>query len=231
MTIHRDLDTLATRGVLRKTRGEVTAISSSLYEAGTEYRSRLMPSEKQAVANQALTMIEPGQAIILDDSTTGVFLARRLREKCPLTVITNFRPVMDAVRDVPDLTLISLGGQYVSWCNGYMGSVTLRALDQLRADLFFMSAPALDEEMTFHQHHEAVLVKEASYRSAKRSVLFADHSKFSERALLAMIPTADFDTVILDENTPEEIVSRMTQAHVNVVLAPVNQPAAADLGA
>lgn len=221
MTVHRDIDLLARKGILRKTRGVVSAISSSLYEASTAYRSRLMHVEKRSIAARALELIEPGQSIILDDSTTGMYLANELSGKCPLTVITNFVPVMDELRHVPDLTLLSLGGQYFSWCSAFMGSVTIRALQNLRADVLFMSAPAVSETMTFHQHHEAVQVKEAAFASAQHRVLYVDHTKFASRALHSMIPMREFDVVIVDEGVDAEIVARMRQCDVRVEVAAV----------
>src|SRR5574340_1716953 len=72
MTIHRDLDTLAAKGILRKSRGSVTAVATSLVEASIEYRTRQHQAEKQAIAHAAFELVEPGQAVILDDSTTGL---------------------------------------------------------------------------------------------------------------------------------------------------------------
>ncbi|MDY5133392.1 DeoR family transcriptional regulator [Actinotignum urinale] len=89
MTVHRDLDALEARGVLRKSRGVVTAVASSLFEASTDYRLRQQSAEKRAIANLAFDLIEPGEAIVLDDFTTGLNLAELLRQKEPLTVITN----------------------------------------------------------------------------------------------------------------------------------------------
>lgn len=115
MTIHRDLDTLAAQGLLRKTRGLVTALGSSLAEASTEYRTRINTEAKKAVAKAAFEFIEPGQAIILDDSTTGLQLAELLPERLPLTVMTNFQALLDSLVGHPELNLISLGGQYYAW--------------------------------------------------------------------------------------------------------------------
>lgn len=221
MTIHRDIDALAARGILRKARGTVTALSSSLVEASTEYRARVMQTQKQAVAMAALAMVEPGMSIILDDSTTGLYLADELATKCPLTVITNFQPAIDRLSDVPDMTLISLGGQYFPWNSAYMGSLTIRALHNLRADILFMSAPAIDADMTYHQRHESVLVKEASFAAAQTRVLFADHTKLAARALHAMIPTKDFDTVIIDDGATSEELDRLSQGGATVQVAHV----------
>lgn len=220
MTVHRDLDALAASGLLRKSRGMATALASTLSESPTEYRERLNPSEKAALAAVAISMIEPGQSVILDDSTTGLHLAGLLGERQPLTVITNFQPLMDTVVRQPDLTLLALGGQYYPWCRAYMGSVTLGALRNIRADIFFMSTSAVTDGICFHQHHDTVLVKRAMFESARTRVAYVDHTKFERRALHALVPLNAFDTVIVDAQTPREHIQALQREGTNVVVAP-----------
>lgn len=220
MTVHRDLDKLAAQGLLRKTRGMATALASTLAESSTEYRKRINTCDKAALATVAATMIDPGQSVILDDSTTGLYLAEQLADRQPLTVITNFQPVMDAVVTHPELTLLALGGQYYPWCRAYMGSVTLGALRNIRADIFFMSTSAVTDGICFHQHHDTVLVKRAMFESARTRVAYIDHSKFERRALHAMRPLSDFDAVIVDAKTAEKDVQSLQREGANVIVAP-----------
>ncbi|MGY4785382.1 hypothetical protein ACVH9Z_36575 [Rhodococcus opacus] len=58
----------------------------------------------------------------------------------------------------------------------------------LRVDVFFMSTPAIIGDVCFHQHHETVQVKRAMFEAAQKRVLYADHTKFDQRALHAMAP-------------------------------------------
>ncbi len=89
MTAHRDLDDLVSRGLLRKTRGVVSAAPESLSESADIYRSTRQAAEKRAIAAEAAMLIEPGQAIFLDDSTTVQQMVPHLAARVPLTVITN----------------------------------------------------------------------------------------------------------------------------------------------
>ncbi|GAS90232.1 DeoR/GlpR family DNA-binding transcription regulator [Mycolicibacterium brisbanense] len=220
MTVHRDLDTLATQGLIRKTRGVATAMPSTLSEASTEFRARQNVADKHAVANAALQMIEPGQSVIIDDSTTGLHLVSQLPERQPLTVITNFQSALDALLNQPGLNVIALGGQYYPWCRAYMGSLTLTALRNIRADVFIMSTSAVTDGICFHQHHDTVLVKRAMFESARTRIAYLDHSKFERRALHALGPLSDFDTVIVDSRTPEDQIRALRLDGVNVVVAP-----------
>ena len=219
MTVHRDLDTLVAQGLIRKTRGLATALPSTLSEASTEFRARQNVADKYALANAALQMIEPGQSVIIDDSTTGLSLVSQLAERQPLTVITNFQSALDQLVNQPGLNVIALGGQYYPWCRAYMGSLTINALHSIRADVAIMSTSAVTDGICFHQHHDTVLVKRAMFDSARTRIAYLDHSKFERRALHALGPIKDFDTVIVDSSTPEDHIRSLRLDGVNVVVA------------
>src|SRR5262245_30623785 len=65
MTVYRDIDELEREGVLRKTRGGVTAQPSGVFESNVAYRKRAMRAEKAALAAHALTLVEPGMSVML----------------------------------------------------------------------------------------------------------------------------------------------------------------------
>lgn len=221
MTIHRDLDALEARGILRKTRGSVTAVSSSLFEASTDYRIRQSVEAKESIARLALEIVEPGQAIVLDDSTTGLHLARLLPHKAPLTVITNFGRVIDELRGRPNISLISTGGEYYQLCDAFKGPLALSALSQMRTDIYFMSTPAITSGICYHQHPELVLIKKAMLESAAKRVLIADHTKFHRRALHAMFPVSMFDLAIVDAGATPDDLGMLMRMNVEVKVAPL----------
>ncbi|MEV8370429.1 DeoR/GlpR family DNA-binding transcription regulator [Microbacterium sp. NPDC064584] len=219
MTVHRDLDELEGRGLLRKSRGVATALSSALVESSDVYRASRQLVEKEAIAHAALDFIEPGQAIMLDDSTTTLHLVPHLAAKKPLTVITNTLTIMEELRSANGITMLGLGGQYYNWCSAYMGRITTTTIANLRADLLVMSTSAISDDVAFHQTQETVDVKRAMFESSSRRILLADHTKFERRALHAMLPLAQFDTVIVDTGIDPVHLARLREKGVNVVVA------------
>ena len=222
MTIHRDLDELVNRGLLRKSRGIASAAPTSLIEASDVYRSSRQATEKYAIAKMAMNYVEPGHAIFLDDSTTVLQMAALLPSKVPLTVITNSLTLMNELKDVRDLTLLALGGQHYSWCNAFMGHMTNNEIAGLRADTLIMSMAAITDDIGFHQSPDMIESKKAMFDSASRRILLMDHSKLERRALHSFLPLSDFDIVIFDDGTPAEDLDRMRNKGINIVVAPVN---------
>ena len=123
MTIHRDVDALVGRGLVRKSRGSVTATATSLFEASTTYRSRQQVRAKAALARAVLTRIEPGTSVIVDDSTTFLPLADLLPERAPLIVVTNFVPMVTALTGAQDVEVVCTGGTLHPWCDSFLGDM------------------------------------------------------------------------------------------------------------
>ena len=218
MTAHRDLDELASRGLLRKTRGVVSAAPTPLVEASDAWRITRQQNEKRAVAAAAASLIEPGQSAFFDDSTTVFEMAAHLPARVPLTAITNSLVLMNALKTTPDITLLGLGGQFQPWCNAFMGPVTTAEIRRMRADLCFMSMAAITDGLAFHQSPEMVEVKRAMFDSAARRILLADHSKFERRALHALCPLREFDLIIVDDGVPQRIINQLEREKVPLMV-------------
>jgi DeoR/GlpR family transcriptional regulator of sugar metabolism len=222
MTIHRDLDELERMGVLRKMRGGATPQPSSLFESNVRYRLGKARGEKEAVARHALRLIEPGQAVLLDDASTTLALARLLPAVAPLTVITNFRHSMDALYGAPDIRLIALGGEYFPHHESFMGLICEGALATIRADIFFMSTSAVSDGVAWHQEPVTVSAKRAMLQAASKRVLLIDHDKLGKVALHQLAPLTAFDLVIVDAGIDERGREALREAHVRFEIAPLD---------
>ena len=118
---------------------------SATTEPGTQFESdfrfRALQGQptKQAIAQEALKLVEPGMSIIVNDGSTAAVLGKHLVGARPLTILTNNGAVIDELKDQSGITLIALGGWYTPKYNAYFGKVTEDALTGLRADIAFIS--------------------------------------------------------------------------------------------
>lgn len=230
MTIHRDLDQLERQGVLRKSHGGATAQPSSLFESNVRFRLANATAEKEAVARHAAAMIEPGQAVLLDDSTTALALARLLTGVAPLTVITNYLRMLNELSDQPGISLIALGGEYSVSHDSFVGVVCERAIANLRADLFFMSTSAVSAGMAFHQEQQVVTIKRAMLRVARKRVLLLDHGKLGKLALHVLAPLDAFDLIVVDAGLSDAQVRELRDSGVPFEIAPLRAGAPREKG-
>ena len=221
MTIHRDLDELERQGVLRKLRGAAEAQPSSLFESNVRYRLRVAIAEKEALSRYALSKITPGQAVMLDDSTTALPLARLLPSLAPLTVITNFVAAIRELSGVKGINLISLGGEYLPNHDAFTGVVCEAAIASLRADVLVMSTSAVSGCTALHQEQEIVRVKRTMIASAKRRILLVDHTKLGKVALHHLAPLQDFDLLVVDEDADQETMEELEECPVPFEIAPL----------
>lgn len=216
MTVHRDLKVLEEQGIVRRVHGGVTVRSSNLADSTILYRSRLADREKDALARSAAELIEPGQAIILDDSTTAVRVASRLVGIQPLTVITNSLTVVDKLKDSHGIEVICLGGRYNPRFNGFFGYVCEQAVGSLRANILFMSTSTVLGTTAYHQQEEVVKTKRALMESAEKRVLLIDSSKFSKTALIKLATLHEFDLVITDSGIAPSEAESLRQSGVQL---------------
>ncbi|AZM58490.1 DeoR family transcriptional regulator [Streptomyces sp. WAC 01420] len=222
MTILRDLTVLDRKGLLRRTRGGASVQPSALFESSVSVRMASQVAEKRAVAQAALRHVEPGQAILLDDSTTGIHFAHLLREAGPATVISNFLPVLRELTGAPGIRLIGLGGEYQESAEAFMGGMTVDAIRGLLADLAILSTSAITAGTCYHQTQDTVLFKRAMMDVAARRILYVDHTKFQRRALHALAPLTAFDLVIVDERTPDHVLQELREQPVEVEIAEIS---------
>ena len=221
ITIHRDLDELERQGVLRKLRGYVTAQPSSLFDSNVRYRLRVAMAEKEGIASFALTQVEPGQSVMLDESTTALMLAKLLPNKAPLTVITNFVMILNELSEVRSIDLVSLGGKYLPFLAAFGGEVCQASLAAVHADILFISTSAVLDCVALHQDERTMRGKRAMMSSANRRVLLVDHTKFGKVAFHKLASLGDFDLVVVDSGIDEAHLVKLRECSVPVQVAPL----------
>ena len=88
-TIRRDLEELETRGLLRRVHGGAVPVNKLLEEPLFDEKADQFQKEKSRIAQAALEFIEPGETVYLDGGSTVLALARLLKNRDDITVVTN----------------------------------------------------------------------------------------------------------------------------------------------
>ena len=223
VTIHRDLDELERRGVVRKFHGGVTAQPSGIFESQMSYRLASKAREKTAIASAALAHVSPGMSILLDDSTTVLKMIDGLATRAPLHVATTFvtglRQLSELAQD-HDLTVIGIGGRYDVAHDSFVGVQTNEQVRGIHVDAVFMSTSAVSATDMYHQEEQIVALKREMLSSATKKYLLVDHSKLGRLALLKIAALSDLDLVITDAGAAPEVLAAWSAAGIEYEVVP-----------
>jgi DeoR/GlpR family transcriptional regulator of sugar metabolism len=142
-TVRRDIEQLARSGLLTKVRGGAVPHSPNAHSF--KERMHVAEAEKSVIANKALSLIKPGDTILLDGGTTTYALAALLH--MPLTVITPNIPAAALLAGRKDIEIIIPGGRVLPDSLVTSGGEAIRFLQQLHVDTCFIGVCSLHPEI------------------------------------------------------------------------------------
>jgi DeoR/GlpR family transcriptional regulator of sugar metabolism len=205
MTVRRDLDRLARRGLLEKVHGgATTADSRSADEPGFAVKSARQRAEKEAIAVAACALVEPGSSIALTAGTTTFQLAKHLVSIPELTVVTNSIPVAEVLHRAKraDIAVVLTGGERTP-SDALVGPVAVATLRSLHVDVVFMGVHGMTENAGFTTPN--LLESEtnrAFVATSEQLVVIADHTKWGIRGLSTIARLNDAAVVVTDPQIP-----------------------------
>lgn len=199
-TIRRDLDKLDKDGLATKSYGGAVIKENTNIDLPFNVRKKKNVSGKQKIADLVANLIKDGEHIILDASTTAVFIAKAIKEKEHLTVVTNSIEIMIELSDISDWNIISSGG---SLKEGYLALVGPRAnegLSTFNVEKSIMSCKGLDVEKGITDGNEQFSeAKRVMLKAAGKNILAVDSSKFDTIAFSKVCDLCDIDILVTDE--------------------------------
>ena len=202
-TIRRDLAQLERRGMLRRTHGGAVYVDSLAKDSPAMFRESENPGPKAIIAERALPLIQDGQTIFLDASTTACQLAVRLTGFHQLRVITNGLKTANLLSSIDGITVYGTGGRLREYALSFVGTQTVNFIAQFHADLAFFSCRGVHATGGVSEStEEEADVKKQYLRSSSRSVLLCDSSKIGKQFFCKVCDLADISQLISDIPDP-----------------------------
>lgn len=214
-SIRRDLKNLEERGLVVRSYGGVKLAESTGRHIPFSLRSHENIAQKKQIAHAALKLIQPGETVFLDGSSSAYFVAELLPSVGGITVITNSVDVMSLLSRY-DIKAYCTGGE-ISGDNRavLVGGYTLDFLKRIRADAALFSVQAVSPDGTFFDcYAEEVAVRNLMMQNAKRRILLCDSSKWGKTSTFYQASLADVNYMVtdrdpmgfFDEPTPEKYI-------------------------
>ncbi|MCL6591272.1 MAG: DeoR/GlpR family DNA-binding transcription regulator [Firmicutes bacterium] len=219
-TIRRDLEKLEEQGVLIRTYGGAVLNEGSRSEISVEIRQEINIAGKDAIGKAAASLVKQGDTIILDASTSALYVAKHLQNKPGLTVISNSMKVILELANCPEITIISTGGVLRPNNLSYVGRTAQNAIDTYSANKVFFSCKGLTitRGLTDSNEQESDL-RRKMIANSDQAIFLCDHTKFGQVGVVKTAGFEEIDDLITDRELPEEWREKIESAGVRIQIA------------
>lgn len=219
VTVRKDLDVLESQGVLTRVHGGAVVSGRGRLELFFATREQEHLEEKRRIAQAAAALIKSGQQIFLDASTTALQVARLIKDREDLVVVTNGLYTALELNFCEGITTVVVGGTMRRRSSSLVGSLNFNTLQRLRVDvgLFGARGVTADDGLMESDLDEAQL-KQQLVSASSLVVGIVDASKFGLRAFSAFALPHEIGQIITDTNAPAAMVDAFRERGVTVTL-------------
>lgn len=217
-TIRRDLRELAKEGLLQRVHGGALPASSAVADFAA--RQTIATDSKLAIARAAVTLIQPGQIIILDGGTTAVQVARQLPKTLHATVVTHSPSIAVELVRHPTIEVILIGGKLFKHSVVTVGAAALEALAHIRADTFFMGVTGVHPEAGLSTGDlEEAHMKKALSQHAAETVVLASKEKLGVASAYVIMPLSAISGLVVEQSTAAKLLEPYDKLGVAITRA------------
>jgi DeoR/GlpR family transcriptional regulator of sugar metabolism len=233
VTIRKDLLALESTQRLVRAHGGAIAIDRSRPELAFDIRERLQAEEKVRIGAAGAALVQDGESIVMDASTTALSVARQLKTRAgwsQLTIITNGLRIAFELAGHPGITVLMLGGR-VRWeAMSVVGQLGDGLFDRINVQKAFLGAAGFTLESGLADAtEEEAQIKRSMVSAAREVIAIVDHTKWERAAFATFCPTASVGMVLTDAAAPAGMVAQLLGRAIDVRL--VAGPAGAPAGA
>ncbi len=198
ITIRRDLVEMESAGLILRCYGGATIPEHENREVPFEIRNKSNSSAKEELAKKAAKLINTGDVVFLDASTTVNHMTEYLSHEQNLTVVTNSTLVAEKLK-AKRIRCYLTGGKLIENSHALVGSVAEQSLSGIYANVCFFSAQGIDENGIISDQSEAESsLRRLLIKNSKKQYFLFDSSKYNKRFAFKICSTEDINGVITD---------------------------------
>ncbi len=218
-TARRDLNALSEQGLLQRVRGGAIPARRAEPELPILKRREEHADEKRRIGLAAAGLVEDGETVFLGSGSTVLEVARSLRARHNLTIITNSLPVVNTLAGRPEISVIVVGGAMRDSELSFIGHITEQALAEVRADKVIVGVRALSlEQGLTNDYLPETLTDRAILSVGREVVVVADHSKFGVVAPAFLAPLKSVQILVTSSQTGPEFLDALREQGIRVIV-------------
>ncbi|HID94678.1 MAG TPA: DeoR/GlpR transcriptional regulator [Candidatus Latescibacteria bacterium] len=219
VTVRRDLQQLEREGHLVKTYGGAISTEKVAFEFSFQKKLRRNMAEKERIGRYTAGLIQEGEAVFLDNGTTTLQIAKNLKLRRNIKVVTNSLCVVYELEPVEGIELILLGGIVRrGWFDLY-GPLTEKNISELYVDKAFVGTEGISLEagLTTADICTARSI-ELMIKAAREVIVVADHTKVGNVTFAKFASLDQIDRLITSEGIDELAKEALERKGVKVVV-------------
>jgi DeoR/GlpR family transcriptional regulator of sugar metabolism len=219
VTVRKDLDGLERRSLLRRIRGGAVGLNGA-HEGSFEARLRDARAAKEAIARAAAELVDDGDAVAIDSSTTAFFLARALLDHRNLLVVTNSLRVTTLLAEQSSARVLVLGGVLRRSAGSLVGPVGDAVVSRGQITKGFFGLVGLSPVHGLMDISAEETQTKQSLAEACSQVFGLFHStKVRGFGVHPFVPASRITGLYTDDATPPEFVEQWARVGVPVTRA------------
>jgi len=235
VTIRKDLVVLESEQRLTRTHGGAIARDRSRPELAFEIRERLQANEKARIGAAGAALVNEGESIVMDASTTALSVARHIKARggwSQLTIITNGLRIASELAGHPGITVLMLGGR-VRWeALSVVGQLGDGLFSRINVHKAFLGAAGFTLESGLADAtDEEAQIKRSMVAAAREVIAIVDKTKWERVAFATFCATDQIGTVLTDEGAPDAMVRALVNRGVQLRLVGSDEVVAPDVSA
>lgn len=218
-TARRDLESLASQGKAQRVHGGAIAIEQAPPELPILEREGEQAEEKARIGRAAAELILDHETAFLGSGTTVLEVARNLRDRKNLTVITNSLPVLNMLAGSKEITVVSLGGMLRESELSFIGHITEQSLMEVRADKVIMGTRGLSlEHGLTNDYLQETLTDRAILKIGREVIIVADHTKVNRVSTVLLAPLNSMQVFVTDAKADKKFIQALKRQGIRVMV-------------
>lgn len=224
VTIRKDLTELEKANRLYRSHGRAILINPYINNRSINEKENLARNEKRAIGRYAASLIDQDDSIIIASGTTVLAMARCINPRHSLTVISASLKVSELLGANDHIDVIQLGGTLRTSSLSVVGKVAEQSLTEFSCSKLFIGVDGIDLDfgITTTDVRESDLNK-AMIRTAQKTIVLADSSKFRRRGFTKIANLDDIDLIITDSNIPDKIAHTIEERGVELKVVEIDE--------
>lgn len=219
-TARRDLAAMEKAGLLARVHGGALPLDSAQLYRPLKERMQLQQPQKLAIARAAAELVAEDDFIAICAGSTALAFARELRKRFRrLTVVTYSLDVLNALRDLPEYTVILAGGTYLPEEGAFVGPATADLISRIYVQKAFIFPSMLSLEKGISTHTAPSPQIATLIHQCDQVYVLADNTKFEKNSLYQITPMRQNFIYITDANMPAPLRQLYEDNHLKFIYA------------